>query len=437
MSSQHRSLPKNIKPSPIPGENYLGFKDLSSLDAVKIKKPQTFQEDGYKGEQVLIIHLTITGRCYAHCKDCVNTAVTMGSDDPRNSVITCEVSEPERDTAIIKELAARHPDEIITVCFYGGEPFLEMDIMEEVWRILKESDGSERFRFLVYTNGELLNAAFNLYPEFMKDMWLYSISIDGDEEQHDRIRLGTRLSIIEENLRALSSSYNGHVLQWSTLREEQSLLNCFEEFMRLYNRGWVNHFFWHWAENRDPIEDFTDYVKRYGQEFEEIMDIYLDRISGGEILPIAHINELILYLITEKERGHSACAVELAKNYDIVSGRVYPCADLPSCLSIGELEKEGKLELREYSLDSLVEYKDWLGCYRCGVGSYCGGRCPVQIIAGSLERTYQYCQLMRLHVGIVQKRMSGILEAMKRNKISLQEIYNKSAFLAKYTDVVP
>ncbi len=437
MASQQKSSAVEVKPSPIPGESYSGIKDLSSLDAVEIKKDQTFREGGYKEEQALIIHLTVTGRCYARCKDCVNTAVTMGSDEARNSVITCEVSDPERDTIIIKELAVRHQEEIITVCFYGGEPFLETSLMEKVWRRIRESDESDRFRFLVYTNGELLNAAFNLYPDFMNDMWLYSVSIDGEEEQHNRIRRGTRLRIIEENLRALSSSYKGHVLQWSTLREEQSLLNCFGEFKKLYERGWVNHFFWHWAENRNPIENFSGYLQRYGQDLEEIMDVYLDKISEGEILPLTHINELILYLIEGKNRGHSACGVELAKNYDIVSGKVYPCADLPSCLSIGELEKEGKLKLKEYNLESLVEYKDWLGCYECGVGPYCGGRCPVQILAGSLERTYQYCQLMRLHVGIVQKRMEGILEAIRRNGITLQDIYDESAFLAKYTDVLP
>jgi len=361
----------------------------------------------------------------------------MGILEPRSSLITFQESEPERDSVIILELVKRHPDKIITVCFYGGEPFLAVDKMEKVWRNLKESKAGKMIRYMVYTNGELLIEAMNRYPEFMRDMWLYSISIDGDKKQHNRIRKGTNLNKIKRNLKELRDKFKGHIMQWSTLREEQSLYTCFEEFLRLYKQRLVDHFFWHWAETKEPYEDFAAYVRKYSQELEKLMDVYVKKIGEGEFLPICHINELILYLLTGKERGHTACGVELAKNYDIVSGKVYPCADLPSCLNIGELDSDGKLSLKESNLNSLVEYKSWLGCYECGVHAYCGGRCPVQALAGSRERTLQYCQLMRLHVGIVQERIDEIMAALDREGITPKEIYESSAVLTKYTDVVP
>ena len=416
--------------------NYPGLGDLSLLDAVKMNQ-NLLSTENYEADESIMIHLTVTGRCYARCKGCVNSAITMASDEPRNTIVAFQETEPERDAAIIRELASRLGRQKITVCFYGGEPFLAADKMEEVWRILQNFEQGNRFRFMVYTNGEFLTKALELYPEFMNGIWLYSISIDGDEKQHNRVRQGTHLSKIKRNLKRLSESYKGHVLHWSTLREEQSLFNCFEEFLRLYESGLVNHFFWHWAEDRKPFDNFSSYLKSYGQELERIIEVYIQEISKGRILPMAHINELILYLLTGRERGHTACGVELAKNYDIVSGKVYSCADLPSSLSIGELDEEGRLKLREYDLDSLVAYKDWLGCSRCGVQAYCGGRCPVQVVAGSRERVYQYCQLMRLHVGIVQRRIREILKGLEKNRISLQEVYDRSAFLAKYTDVVP
>lgn len=60
-----------------------------------------------------------------------------------------------------------------------------------------------------------------------------------------------------------------------------------------------------------------------------------------------------------------------------------------------------------------------------------------RLLAGSKERTCQYCQLMRLHVGIIRDRVSDILRGFERNGITLQALYDQSAFLAKYTDVVP
>jgi len=430
-------ITKTIAAQSISGVDYPGFGNLSRFDAVKIQGENPLSREILETDDSIMIHLTVTGRCYAQCKGCVNSAVTMGSDAPRNMVVTSLDAEPERDAFIIKELAGRHPEQTITVCFYGGEPFLALEKMEGTWRFLKESDKAGRFRFMGYTSGEFFVEAMSAYPEFMKYMWLFSVSIDGDEEQHNRVRKGTRLSRIKDNLKELNSFYEGNILHWSTLREEQSLFNCFEEFMRLYQEGLVNHFFWHWAEDRRPFQDFPNCVKKYGQDFEEIMDFYVIRISKGEILPIVHVNELILFLLTGKERGHTACAVELAKNYDIVSGKIYSCADLPSSHSIGELDKNGRLNIDEYDLNSLVEYKEQLGCFQCGVHFYCGGRCPVQVLAGSKERTLQYCQLMRLHVGIVQDRISDIFDGIKKNGITLQQIYDRSAFLAKYTDVVP
>jgi len=337
----------------------------------------------FKEDESTMIHLTVTGRCYAQCKGCVNSAITLGSIKPRSSIIAFQETEPERDSTIILDLVSRLPDQAITVCFYGGEPFIAVDKMEKVWRILRESDVSRKIRYMIYTNGEHLIDALDKYPEFMHDMWLYSISIDGDKEQHNRVRQGTNLDNIIKNVKSLRKNYDGHVLHWSTLREEQSALNCFEEFIRLYEQGIANHFFWHWAETIEPYENFPVYVELYGQELEEIMNTYVEYIKDGNLLPICHINELILYLITGKQRGCTACSVELAKNYDVVSGKVFACADLPAAFIIGELNDAGKLNLRECDLSSLVEYKNWLGCYQCGVHAYCGGRCPVQAITGT------------------------------------------------------
>jgi len=44
---------------------------------------------------------------------------------------------------------------------------------------------------------------------------------------------------------------------------------------------------------------------------------------------------------------------------------------------------------------------------------------------------------MRLHVGIVKEHLDDVITSLRKNRISLQEIYDRSAFVAKYTDVVP
>jgi len=393
-----------------------------------LKRQNRFRREVFKEDTSAIVHLTITGRCNARCKGCINSTITFSSDQPRNLILAFQESKPIRDATIIKKIINHKPNRKFTVCFYGGEPFLAIEKMVKVRDFLSDPKISNRIRYMVYTNGEFLIDAISRYPEFMKNMWLYSISIDGDEEQHNRIRPGTSLVNIVKNLQALRNIYKGNILMWSTLREDQSLLNCFEEFIELYQMELVNHLFWHWTETYEPFEDFSTYSEKYSQELKKIMDLYVEKILKGELLPIAHINELILYLVTGKRRNYTPCRVETGKNYDITGGKFYACIDFPP--GLGELEKID-------SLDSLVRYKNWLGCYKCSVHFYCGGRCPVQALVGSKERTRQYCELMKLHVGVVQARISEIIKGLNQNHITLRYIYNHSAFLTRYTDVVP
>jgi radical SAM protein with 4Fe4S-binding SPASM domain len=382
----------------------------------------------FKEDRTLIIHLTVTGRCNARCKGCINSAITVGSPAPRDSLVTFEDTRPDRDLRIIRKIVRRYPRRPIGLCFYGGEPFLAADKMVEVWARLRRSAFRKRIRFMVYTNGEFMTDAIARAPDFMRDVWLYSVSIDGDRRQHNLTRPGTDLTAIIVNLRALKAIRRGQVLMWSTLREEQSLANCYDEFVALKRQGLVDHFYWHWPEIVEPFADFDGYARRYRRDLARIMGRYVASLRRGEIPPIIHLNELVLYLLTGRKRRHTGCAVELLKNIDIVNGKIYACVDLPA--ELGDLEKNK-------DLSRLVAYKGDLGCFRCPEHDYCGGRCPVQGLYGSLERTRQYCRLMKIHVGVVRDRLAAIRRALRESRIGIQEIYDRSAYLTRFTDVTP
>jgi hypothetical protein len=58
-------------------------------------------EEGFEEEEDIIINLTVTGRCYARCEGCINSAITFASDAPRNSSMAHLESDPERDAAMV------------------------------------------------------------------------------------------------------------------------------------------------------------------------------------------------------------------------------------------------------------------------------------------------------------------------------------------------
>ncbi len=412
------------------------FHYLSHPDGVLIPHDAPTWEEPYVETRPLLIHLTVTGRCYARCVGCVNASVTLGLDVDRNQLLTATETVPARDARAVINLASRPPDKHVVLCFYGGEPLLAADKIARIMTIIDRSQVSRRVNYMLITNGELLSKTMARHPRLVERLWLTGVSIDGQADQHNRVRRGTDLGVIHENLEALKSIRRGDVLLWSTLREGQSLLDCFLEFQAARANGWVEHFFWHWAEGHEPIGDLPSYLATYAADLRQVMAAYLEHLSRGEILSIIHLNELILYLITGKSRDASACGVELAANYDISGGQIHACADLPPDMALGAIAPDGSFELDRPDLSHLVAYKDSLGCYSCGIHAYCGGRCPVQAAAAP-EILEQYCALMRLHVHVVQDYLPDIAGLLKKHDISLQTLYNKSAYLTQFTDVTP
>jgi len=402
---------------------------MRGRDKVKFTYTETFP---------LYIHLSVTGRCQARCQGCINTAFsTSASDSNYRSNAPFKDTDAERDARCIVNLIKENANDTATICLYGGEPLLAADKMQTLIKNIDKAGLPKNVRYMLYTNGELLEKTTLSHPEMMRSIWLYSVSIDGTRLQHERIRRGTNLARIHSGLAALKKIRQGQVLMWSTLREDQSLDDCFKEFTYLHDRGLVDQFFWHWVESGEPFVALSHYAAGYEKDLRHIMNSYVEKLKEGTLLPITHINELILYLLAGKKRKSTACGVELAHNFDILDGKIHSCADLPVQYAIGTISADGTPNIREHDLSWLTNYKNDLGCKKCGVHAYCGGRCPVQAVTGSVERLRQYCQLMRLHVSTVNDYMDEIIPALEYHAITPQYIYDNSAFYVQFTDGTP
>lgn len=408
------------------------FGDLIRLDAVRYP-PAAFPPDAFAEHSPCMIHVSVTARCNARCRGCVNSAITNAGQ----VALPADV-DPERDSRAVAALVRQAPESEVLICLYGGEPLLRpariLDLMDRLEQLL----GGRVLRYMLYTNGQLLAEIAARAPALLPRIWLLSVSIDGQASQHEAARPGTILATIEAGLRTPRPvAGGGATLMWSTLRESQSLDDCYEEFLKLWRSGAVNQFFWHWVETDEPFADLSGYMTRYEADCRRILVDYEGLLERGQVPPIPHLNELVLFLLTGRERGTSACAVEVDRNYDILGGRLHACADLPPEWSIGTIAPDGTPQVSEVDLRALVSYKDDLGCSACGVHGYCGGRCPVQGVTASARRLLDYCQLMRLHVGLVTEALPGIRQALGSGEVPLSRLYEDSGVYAQFTDVTP
>lgn len=413
------------------------FGDLGRHDAVVMASGGCGRGQAFVEKDFTYIHLSVTGRCQARCKGCINAAITAPSQGDRRASSPVSETIPERDAACILNLLNAEVTGEAAVCFYGGEPLLVTDKIARIIDIIAAAATPYPVRYMLYTNGELLGATIDSHPRLMEKMWLTSVSIDGRKDQHEENRPGTHLEKIHAGLRRLQEVRRGKVLMWSTLREGQSLADCFHEFRELHDQGLAELFFWHWVETAEPYDNFPAYLAAYEQDLTEIMECSVAWLAEGKVLPVIHLNELILFLLSGTGRKSSGCGVELAGNFDLIGGKIHACADLPLEMAIGDIAPDGRPRLNNRDLSGLVAYKDSLGCYRCGVHDYCGGRCPVQAHISGGRRLFQYCQLMRLHVAVVMKYLPAIAGRMEAHGLTAQTLYDAAAFYAQFTDATP
>lgn len=394
--------------------------------------------DSVKEFSPAMIHLSVTGKCNARCKGCINAlnANVRALSADRSELFAD--TDPERDSRAVLYLLENEPAQKVVLCFYGGEPLLRPQLVRGVLDRVHDMDGGAHvFLPMVYTNGQMLERTAVEFPDLLRRIWLLSVSIDGGAEQQRAYRPGTDLDTITRGLRAFAPLKRNCVLMWSTLREGQSFSDCVETFFSLHDQNLVDQFYWHWMETPEPFNNVAAFAKEYEEGLVSVMERYVLLLANGAVPPVCHINELIVYLLTGKRRNGTGCGIEVERNYDIVGGRIYACADLPPEWEMGHIDTQGRPHLRVQDLTELVSYKRGLGCTVCGVHGYCGGRCPVQAQGADPVRMRQYCALMRLHVGVVQGYLQEICAILERTGMSVQDLYDGSAMYAQFTDVTP
>lgn len=383
-----------------------------------------------------IFHLTVTGRCNASCDGCINGLIY----GKREAFWEAWETDPERDLKILTHLIIHENSHPLYVAFYGGEPLLSFDKLKAIMQALRQKFTHKNINFILYTNGLLIDKFLSKERDFFASLRLMIVSIDGREKQHNSVRKGADLKKIEENLELLKGAVNIPVLMWSTIRENMRLLDCLEEFLKLYRTTKVSYFYWHLLEAKEPIQNFESFKRSFCEDLKTMLDLFVKHLSQGEILPLLPLCELLFFLLKGIRRGQTACGVEKLRNFDIQGGKILPCADYGEEIILGEISEKGEIYLDKKSslekLEKLISYRGPFGCQSCQAEFYCGGRCPVLIKTSPL-RAKQYCVLTKEYVRIVKERVPEIINILRNKNLQPQNLYFPYGYTSLLTDVIP
>ncbi|MCE7741694.1 MAG: radical SAM protein, partial [Candidatus Heimdallarchaeota archaeon] len=162
-----------------------------------------------------------TNRCNLFCTYCQN--------EPHPDL-------PIRPSWKVDQLAQfLSEDDAPTICFYGGEPLLFLDLVQEVM------DTVPAIHFTLQTNGLLLH---KLPTEYLNRFSSILISLDGDEEITDFSRgKGTYQKIVQNIEDIRSRGFQGDLIARMAVHEKSKI---FDDVLYLLNTDILTFDNVHW-----------------------------------------------------------------------------------------------------------------------------------------------------------------------------------------------
>ena len=353
-----------------------------------VEHPLTELLEYYLNYKMSHLVLQVTQSCNLRCEYCVYSGAyhNRGHSEQR---MPFEMAKK----GIVYLIAHSRDSGRIGISFYGGEPLLAFDLIQDCVEYSKREAEGRRVDFHFTTNGTLLTE--EKLPFLVENQFSILISLDGPEPIHDRHRKfagsskGSHQTVIQniKRIRALYPEFYRSNIRFNTVLDPQNSFADVEQYMTGEEL---------FRENRLLCNIISDmYVKRqsvYGEVFPAeyeygICSHYLAMLEGceedhrfrmlqnyaGQIKRIAEMSQVGRQECLS-ERGHSGgpCLPGVRKLFLSADGFFYPCEQVSESSKaslLGSLESGLDLE-KAGALLNLERYTPEM-CRDCWAYRYC------------------------------------------------------------------
>lgn len=263
-----------------------------------------------------IITLTLTQRCNLHCSYCFEANKSLKRMD-------FETAKKIMDEALNDDRFEEYE-----IDFFGGEPFLEFELIKKVLAYVVENFPHKLLLFTATTNGTLVHDEIQEWLKSRTKFFKVALSLDGNKLMHDINRCNSFDAI---DLNFFKTYYPDQQMKMTISAETLPYLSDGIIFMHekglafssnlAYDIDWSN------PKNKEILE----------RELMKLIDYYL---AHPEITPCELLNMQIYWVAMYNNEPFRQCgAGNEMFSYD-VDGKAYPCQFFMP-LSIGE-EKAAK-----------------------------------------------------------------------------------------------
>ena len=318
-------------------------------------------------------------------------------------------------------------DDSPTICFYGGEPLLFMDL------ILDVMDNISADHYTLQTNGLLLN---KLPTKYLNQFSSILVSIDGNKEITDFSRGKGTYTKIAENIKNIRTrGFQGDLIARMAINEKSDIYRDVVYLLETESLSFDNV---HWqldVEWDEGIEtrwkDFKKWAEGYNKGISDLVRYWLNQMKEGRVRGIVPFLGTFKHILNDTTTD-LPCEAGLRSFAIRTDGKITICPLPPEYefTVVGDIDTSTPKTL-ENSL--LIGEK----CQECEIYGLCGGRClfAEKSKLWGEEGFDMVCELVKHYIKELKTIKEEVIFLIKQGKINLEDFnypeYNNT------TEIIP
>ena len=333
------------------------------------------------------VTLSITEDCNLRCRYCVYSDVYTLSRKRSDKMMDFKTAKKALDWYVALYLEGReyNPVRSPAICFYGGEPLLNFDLIKKCVQYVKTTWPDMDFTFSMTTNGTLLNKE---KEDFLKEhRFNISISIDGPKEDHDRNRVypdgsGTHTDVMKNVRRMVADGYvSCRSLCVFDYKCDMSRLDAFfrqpeiPRLSNLTNPSLQNGSLFYNRYSDEDIRNFYDSEEKAFLSYLENPVLNPDKESCYEHLYSIFSGKLIYQppiMVTPENRiiPYSGACILGKKFFVDAHGNFHACERVNEFFPLGNVDTGPDFKRMADVMNDYIKHLD--ACTSCSTSKLCG-----------------------------------------------------------------
>lgn len=361
------------------------------------------------------LQLITTLRCNLKCTYC-SAAVGDVLGSQGNVTYTLD----HLDAFIAKHLGGYE----VYVTFYGGEPTLNLEFMQEVM------ERYPTFRFQLQTNGTLLD---DLPDSVLARLSNILVSIDGGEEVTDGYRGKGIYRQVVKNVNAIRGKLGGTLTARVTWSSADTTFEELDELAQSFDYVYFQFVAMEGAYTPEMVEKRKAVLSRLVEKF------FASHERVYPMIPVMGVvrNQVLPSRATELYAGLTQCRVSSHILNIMPDGKIFPCPDM---MYMPDMQ-QGDI-VANWLKKSPLQPHPSMPCNGCEAFSWCRGNCMKNLHLAYVKGHDDYrqqvvepiCDLVRFLGREVERRDPRVWYARAplaaRNMVANNEVY-------EYVEIMP